>query len=91
MGPSDLLFHLAGFLAPAAFLAVALPAACWLLLRSTRQRMPVWAQAALVFAGSAAVLGAGLWWFGRDGKMATYAGMVVVAASLQWLAVRGWR
>jgi hypothetical protein len=91
MGPSDILLHLAGFLAPAAFLAVILPATCWLLLGSTRQRTPLWVQAALVFAGSAAVLAGGLWWFGRDGKMATYGAMVVAAATLQWLAVRGWR
>jgi hypothetical protein len=91
MGPYDILLHLAGLLAPAAFLAVILPATCWLLLGSTRQRTPVWVQVALVFAGSAAVLAAGLWWFGRDGKMATYAAMVAAAATLQWLAVRGWR
>ena len=91
MGPSDILLHVAGFLAPAAFLALVLPAACWLLLRSTRQRMPLWAQVALVFFGSAVVLAAGLWWFGRDGKMATYGAMVAAAATLQWLAVRGWR
>ena len=91
MGPIDFLYHLAGFLAPAVFLALVLPATCWLLLRSTRQRMPLWGQAAIVFAGSAAVLAAGLWWLGRDGKMATYAAMVAAAATLQWLAVRGWR
>lgn len=91
MGTSDLLFHLAGFLAPAAFLALALPLATWLVLRSSRARMPLWGQAALVFAGSAAVLAAGLWWFGRDGKMATYGAMVLAAGALQWIAVRGWR
>jgi hypothetical protein len=91
MGPSDILLHLAGFLAPAVVLALVLPAGSWLLLRSTRQRTPLWAQAALVFVGSAAVLAAGLWWFGRDGKMATYGAMVAAAATLQWLAVRGWR
>jgi len=91
MGPTDTLYHLAGFLAPAAFLALVLPATCWLLQPSTRQRMPLWGQAALVFAGSAAVLAGGLWWFGRDGKIATYAAMVAAAATLQWLAVRGWR
>jgi hypothetical protein len=91
MGPSDILLHLAGFLAPAAFLALVLPATCWLLLSATRGRMPLWAQAALVFVGSAAVLAAGLWWFGHDGKMATYGAMVAAGATVQWLAVRGWR
>lgn len=91
MGTSDLLFHLAGFLAPAIFLALALPLATWLLLRTSRGRMPFWGQAALVFAGGSAVLAAGLWWFGHDGKMATYAAMVAVGGTLQWVAVRGWR
>ncbi|MGZ5181085.1 MAG: hypothetical protein ACXWC2_11430 [Ramlibacter sp.] len=91
MGPHDLLIHIAGFLAPAAFLALALPSAGWLALPSTRGRMPWWAQAVLVFVASAAVLAAGLWWFGRDGKMATYGATALAAASLQWLAVRAWR
>ena len=29
--------------------------------------------------------------FGRDGKMATYAALVVAIASSQWLLLRGWR
>ena len=38
-----------------------------------------------------AVLLAGLWWFGRDAKMATYAALVVVMALCQWVFSRGWR
>ena len=91
MGPQDFLIHFAGFVAPAVFLALALPSAGWLALPSTRGRMPWWVQAAVVFLAGAAVLAAGLWWFGRDGKMATYGAMVVAAATLQWLAVRAWR
>jgi hypothetical protein len=37
------------------------------------------------------VLAAGLWVFGRDGKMATYAALVVVVGSTQWLMGGGWR
>jgi hypothetical protein len=90
MGPLDLLPHLLGFMAPAFFLALALPtAARWLLRRPAP--MAWWLQVAVVFAAGLLVLGAGLWWFGRDGKMATYAALVAVAASVQWLAMRAWR
>jgi hypothetical protein len=42
---------------------------------------------ALGLAGSAALLG-GLWFFGHDGKMVTYAALVLVCATVQWLLVR---
>lgn len=89
MGPLDFLAHLMGLFAPAAFLAVALPAAARLL--RIRAGLAFWAQAAAVFAGGAVVLAAGLWWLGRDGKMATYAAAVLVAATVQWLAARAWK
>jgi hypothetical protein len=34
---------------------------------------------------------AGLWYFGRDGKVATYAAVVLAVATAQWLAARAWR
>ncbi len=36
-------------------------------------------------------LGLGLWFFGNDGKMASYAAMVIAIASSQWLVARGGR
>ena len=48
----------------------------------------------LVVVGSAAsvmVLAGGLWMFGRDGKMSTYAAMVVVCATTQWVMARAWK
>lgn len=88
MGLSDFLPHLAGFLAPAAFLALTLPLLARLLLRTG----PGFArQAVCVFLACAATLGAGLWWFGRDGKMATYAALALAAATAQWLAARSWK
>ena len=89
MGPIDLLLHLAGFAAPAFFLALLLPVGSRWLLRRPGGRW--WLQAALVFAAGLAVLAAGLWFFGRDGKMATYAALVATAASVQWLAARAWK
>ena len=88
MGLSDLLPHLAGFLAPAAFLALTLPLLSRLLLRTA----PGFArQAACVFLASTTILAAGLWWFGRDGKVATYAALVLAAATAQWLSARAWK
>ena len=46
----------------------------------------LWAVAAVNFAAGLAVLAAGLWFFGRDGKMATYAALVIVMGTSQWLA-----
>ena len=90
MGPLDLAVHVAGFLAPAVFLALALPLAARLLWRG-RVGAPMAWQCLAVFAAGALVLLAGLWGFGRDGKMATYGSLVFAAASVQWLAVRGWK
>jgi hypothetical protein len=36
-------------------------------------------------------LTAGLLLFGHDGKMATYAALVLAAALCQWLLLRGWK
>ena len=91
MGPIDLVLHFLGFFAPALAVAfgVALAARWFRLDRSVGRSW--WVIAALnLIAGSAALL-AGLWYFGRDGKMATYAALVVVVATVQWLSGRGWR
>ena len=34
---------------------------------------------------------AGLWLLGRDGKVLTYAALVLATASCQWLLQRGWK
>jgi hypothetical protein len=88
MGPIDFLLHLAGFLAPAAFLALVLPVVARLLMRAAPG---YWKPAIAIFLAATAVLVAGLWWFGRDGKMASYAAAVLAAATAQWLASRAWK
>ena len=90
MGPIDFLVHLTSFLAPALFLGLALPVAGRLVVRGSRGSR-FWLQAGLVSLAAAAMLAAGLWWFGRDGKMATYAAAVLAAASAQWLLARAWK
>lgn len=91
MNALDFLWHLLSFLAPAFALAALLPLAARMVLPRGAPR-PSWrALFAINFVVGAMVLGAGLWYFGRDGKMATYAALVVAVATTQWLAGRGWR
>ena len=79
-------WHLLNFLAPAVglgMIAAALAKLVWRHeLRATR-----WRRLALWGAGAGLlVLIAGLVVFGRDGRMATYAGMVVACALALWWA-----
>ncbi|MBL0422836.1 hypothetical protein JI739_21045 [Ramlibacter sp. AW1] len=92
MGFLDLLLHLSGFVAPALALALLMPTASrWLLRLQPVRAMRWWVQAGIGFAVGVVVLLGGLWVFGRDGKMATYAALVGVMATLQWLMAGGWR
>jgi hypothetical protein len=50
-----------------------------------------WVQFALNSIAGAAALAAGLWHYGVDGKMATYAALVVAVAACQWLCTRSWQ
>jgi hypothetical protein len=88
MTPLDALIHLLNFAAPALTLALTLPLLARLLGRFSginRAASLGWmAQAAINFIAGLAVLATGLWFFGRDGKMATYAALVLVLASMQW-------
>jgi hypothetical protein len=91
LNPLDFLLHGFGFAAPALAVAVLLAVlGRWLLPKGAAR--PGWlSSVAINFVAGLAVLGAGLWYFGRDGKMATYAALVVVVATTQWLSGRGWR
>ena len=85
-----LLNHLFNFMAPAALLAVLLVLLSRLFFGFFRSKSPfahAWlAQAAIVFIVNMGVLTAGLLLFGRDGKMLTYAALVLGAALCQgWL------
>ncbi len=91
MGFSDILFHLAGFAAPALALGLLLPLASRFLLAPARIVTGFWAQAAIVSAAGLAVLAGGLWFFSQDGKMATYGALVVVASAVQWAQAGAWR
>ena len=90
MQAADAFWHLTNFFAPALFLGGAAAVATRWIWR--RELAPVrvvrlWAWA----SGAAALMSvAGLVVFGRDGRMATYAAMVVASAlALWWVAFRG--
>lgn len=91
MDPLDIVFHLAGFMAPA--LAVALLVAGAARIAGPRQAQvrSWWVQAAINSIVGVAILAAGLWYFGVDGKMLTYAALVVAVATCQWVCNRAWR
>ena len=86
MGPHDAVWHALNFFAPALGLAVLAASAAKLLWRHDLAgvswvRLALWA----ALAGVAVLIG-GLLVFGRDGKMTTYAALVVATALALWLA-----
>ncbi len=80
----DQLAHVLYFGAPAAFLALTLPA-CARLFRTSQRKTVSWAtQALMIFLTALGVLCVGWWQLGSDGKMTTYVTMVLTVASVQW-------
>ena len=90
MGPGQFTLHILGFAAPALFVALAVTfGARW--LRAAPQPLRWWVQFAINFTVGVALSGAGLWHFGVDGKMMTYAALAGGVAVSQWLCSRGWK
>ena len=87
--------HVLNFIAPAAAVALLLLLLSRFssLFSASKKplRQTVIKQVAIIFAVNVVILAAGLAFFGNDGKMATYAAMVLVSALCQWLLLRGWR
>lgn len=84
MGSSDLFFHLIGFAAPALAVALLVALAARAVMPGPAAARSWWFQFAINSIVGVLVLAAGLWHFGVDGKMATYAVLVVAVASCQW-------
>ncbi len=91
MGPLDFLNHLLNFVLPAVALGVMMPLLGRLLWRSVSVKRSLKAQMVVTTLACLAVLVAGLVVFGVDGKMATYAGVVLAAGGCQWWWQGGWR
>ena len=91
MGLLDIANHLINFTAPAAFVAIFTAFFARSALFGTA-RLPGFLRLAIYcFVASLIVLVVGLSFFGRDGKMASYAVMVLVCASVPWAMARGRR
>jgi hypothetical protein len=88
MAPLDFLIHLLNFVMPAVVVGALVAFAAPSLLKS-RSRRSRWRQSAVNAAAGAVALVAGLVFFGNDGKMATYAAMLALIATSQWLAASG--
>lgn len=91
MGPLDLLNHLLNFVAPALWIAVLVTLTARIFIRKVPVAPVLWAQVAINFIVGVVVLGLGLLFFGNDGKMVSYAGLVLLCATSQWAMLRGWR
>jgi hypothetical protein len=87
--------HLLNFMAPAALLALLLVVLSRLFFGFFRSKRPFiqtwWAQAAIIFVVNLVILSAGLLFFGHEGKLLTYAALVLGAALCQWVLTRGWK
>jgi len=88
MGPLDLLNHLLNFAAPALVVGLLLAILAPVLYRKVPVAHSLRAQAAINFIAGLVALLVGLVFFGRDGKMATYAAMVLACAASQWWSMR---
>ena len=91
MGLFAILNHLISLLAPALVVGPLLALAAPLVQRKAALRRPWLLQSAINVLVGVLVLLAGLWFFGHDAKMASYAAMVVLCATAQFVAVRGWQ
>jgi TRAP-type C4-dicarboxylate transport system permease small subunit len=91
MNPLDLLDHLLNFVAPAFAVGFLCAILGRIAMRRVGSSLAWWAQGAVNFLVGVAVLAMGLVVFGHDGKMATYAGLVVACGTSQWLVSGGWR
>jgi hypothetical protein len=91
LGPLDLLIHLSNFLAPALCVAGLVTFSARLFRKGMSMASGVRRHLAVNFAICAAVSLAGLLLWGRDGRMATYAALVLAAASSQWWQLGGWK
>lgn len=91
MDALDFLWHLLGFLAPAIAVAALMPLGARLVPPRGGQKASWRASFAINLVVATGILLAGLWYFGRDGKMSTYAALVVAVATAQWFTGRGWR
>lgn len=91
MGTLNLLMHLLNFAAPAFGMAALMLGFTLVLNRNRPAVISGWVQLGLNFGVGLATLALGLWFFGRDGMVATYGALVVGVATSQWVINKSWR
>ena len=84
----DFFWHLAGFVLPAAAMAASMALVSRFVDRDIPSKIDWPAQAAIQFVVGLAVLLAGLVLTGRDGRVMTYAALVLACATTQLLLAR---
>lgn len=88
MGGLALLNHVANFLAPALWLALGLTVVSRIFIRKMAPAQTAIRHIAILFGSCSSTLLIGLMVFGRDGKMLTYAALLLVGAGVQVLLQR---
>jgi len=88
MGPLDLLWHLTNLFVPAIGLGLVSAGLAKLFWRRALASVPYWRLAGSTAAVGAIVTVAGLVITGQDGRMLTYAAMVLAAATVLWWRCR---
>ncbi len=91
MGFWAALLHSFHLILPAVVLAPVLWLGGLFLRQKQAQSLVWWAQIAVNFIVGCAALLASLLLLGHDGKMATYAALVLASATGQWVGMGGWR
>jgi hypothetical protein len=91
MDSLQFLNHLLNFFAPAMCVALLVPLGARILMKKVSASPVLSTQMGVNLVVCGMVSGLGLLFFGRDGKMATYAVMALLCASSQWFMMRGWR
>lgn len=89
MGPVDVIWHVLNFFAPALGLGTLAAAGAKLLWRSELGSVSWRKLARDCILVCAAMLALGLLMWSRDGRMATYAAMVVACAVMLWWRIFG--
>lgn len=87
----DFFLHLLNLLAPALFLSVVLAGGARLVWRKKAHLLPWYHMASVNALLGILVLALGLVLSGQDGRVATYACLVLAMGTCQWLMSGGWR
>ncbi|MHA7599594.1 hypothetical protein ACX12L_06595 [Alicycliphilus sp. T452] len=91
MSPLAAINHLLNFAAPAFAVAVLLVLCGHVFMRKMAKAHGWIAPIAINFIVGCAALVVGMALLGRDGRMLTYAALVLACATSQWLLLRAWR